>query len=53
MVTFKPRLFKRRPIDAAVMPLPREDTTPPVTKIYFVDIVKKTSLVLVRKLMIL
>jgi hypothetical protein len=23
------------PIDAAVMPLPREETTPPVTKTYF------------------
>lgn len=53
MVTFMPRLFRRRPIDAAVMPLPREDTTPPVTKIYFIDIVKKTSLILVRMLMIL
>ncbi len=35
MVTFKPRLFKRRPSDAAVIPFPKDETTPPVTKIYF------------------
>src|SRR5574344_1041855 len=35
IVTLMPRLFKSRPSDAAVIPLPKEDTTPPVTKIYF------------------
>ena len=35
IVTLIPRLLRRRPSDAAVMPLPREETTPPVTKIYF------------------
>src|ERR1700733_4463428 len=34
-VTRRPRLSSRQPIDAAATPLPREDTTPPVTKIYF------------------
>src|SRR4051812_4982490 len=32
--TFNPRAFSRRPSEAAVMPLPREETTPPVTKTY-------------------
>src|SRR3990172_2857775 len=31
-----PRAFRSRPSDAAVMPLPRDETTPPVTKTYFV-----------------
>ena len=31
-----PLAFSRRPRDAAVMPFPRPETTPPVTKIYFV-----------------
>ena len=35
MTTLKPRAFSSRPIIAAVMPLPRPDTTPPVTKICF------------------
>jgi hypothetical protein len=30
-----PRLFSSRPIDAVVIPLPIEETTPPVTKMYF------------------
>ena len=34
--TLNPRAFKRRPSEAAVMPLPRPETTPPVTKMYFV-----------------
>src|SRR5580704_4719711 len=34
-VTRRPRLSSRQPIDAAATPLPREETTPPVTKIYF------------------
>src|ERR1039458_7959839 len=36
--TRRPRLSKRQPIDAAARPLPRLDTTPPVTKTYFADI---------------
>ena len=31
-VTFSPRLSSRQPMDAAAMPLPNEETTPPVTK---------------------
>ena len=31
-----PRDFRRRPSEAATMPLPSADTTPPVTKTYFV-----------------
>jgi hypothetical protein len=32
MATFRPLLFKRQPSDAAVIPLPSEETTPPVIK---------------------
>src|SRR5579885_3062116 len=34
--TFRPRAFSRRPREAAVIPLPSEETTPPVTKTYLV-----------------
>src|SRR5271163_2896365 len=34
-VTLKPRLSRRQPIEEAATPLPSEETTPPVTKIYF------------------
>src|SRR5712691_5259493 len=37
-LTVRPRLSSRHPIEAAANPLPREDTTPPVTKMYFADI---------------
>jgi hypothetical protein len=30
--TSKPEFFKSRPIDAVVIPFPRPETTPPVTK---------------------
>src|SRR5512142_278595 len=33
--TERPRAFRIRPMLAAVMPLPREEVTPPVTKTYF------------------
>src|SRR5205809_3575630 len=33
--TWRPRAFSSRPTLAAVMPLPREEVTPPVTKTYF------------------
>lgn len=33
------RGFSKRPSEAAVIPFPSEETTPPVTKIYFVMIV--------------
>ena len=36
--TVSPRLFRIRPIDATLIPLPSELTTPPVTKINFVGI---------------
>ncbi len=36
MVTFNPLFLSSLPRDAAVIPLPNEDTTPPVTKIYLV-----------------
>src|SRR5262245_1208647 len=32
--TFSPRAFSRRPSEAAVMPLPSDETTPPVTNTY-------------------
>src|SRR5713101_2442970 len=38
MVTRRPRSTRRRPSEAAAMPLPRDDTTPPVTKMYFVEL---------------
>src|ERR1700733_15009466 len=34
-VTFRPRLSSRHPIEAAATPFPSEETTPPVTKMYF------------------
>src|SRR5215467_6912707 len=34
-VTLKPRLSRRQPIEEAATPLPSEETTPPVTNIYF------------------
>ena len=36
MVTFNPLATSRRPREAQIMPLPSDDVTPPVTKIYFV-----------------
>lgn len=36
MVTDNPLDLRIAPIEAAVMPLPREETTPPVRKMYFV-----------------
>ncbi|GAB2062622.1 hypothetical protein VLG1_10070 [Lactobacillus paragasseri] len=36
MVTFKPRFLSKRPKLEAEIPLPNDETTPPVTKIYFV-----------------
>jgi hypothetical protein len=35
METRKPLFFRSVPIEAAVMPLPKEETTPPVMKTYF------------------
>ncbi len=35
METERPRLLSNRPMLAAVMPLPSDDVTPPVTKTYF------------------
>src|ERR1019366_8663014 len=37
-LTLIPRASSRHPMDAAAKPLPSEDTTPPVTKMYFADI---------------
>src|SRR5436190_12419956 len=36
--TFSPRALSRRPSEAAVMPLPSDETTPPVTNTYFADV---------------
>src|SRR5258708_32855830 len=33
-VTRNPRLSSRHPMEAAAMPLPRDETTPPVTNMY-------------------
>ena len=42
MRTVKPRLSRIAPIEAEAMPLPREDTTPPVIKMY--RVMKETKL---------
>ena len=36
MVTLKPRDLRRRPRDAATIPFPQDEVTPPVTKMYLV-----------------
>src|SRR5258705_3944832 len=36
IVTLRPRLSNRAPIDAAARPLPKDETTPPVTKMNLV-----------------
>src|ERR1035437_2499786 len=38
MLTRRPRLSSRQPMEAAARPLPKLDTTQPVTKTYFADI---------------
>src|SRR2546422_5783128 len=38
IVTRRPRSTSRRPSEAAAMPFPSEETTPPVTKTYFVEL---------------
>src|SRR5580704_11917702 len=45
-LTFSPRLSSRHPIEAAASPLPNEDTTPPVTKMYFADMASSLYFVL-------
>src|ERR1700733_5166227 len=35
MVALNPRLSRRQPMEEAATPFPSEETTPPVTKIYF------------------
>ena len=42
--TVSPRLFRIRPIDATLIPLPSELTTPPVTKINFVGICLRNTI---------
>jgi hypothetical protein len=39
MVTFKPRDSKIEAVEAAAIPLPKDDTTPPVIKIYLVTLI--------------
>ena len=43
-VAFKPRASSRAPIQAVVSPLPIDETTPPVTKMYLVgrDSIKRS-----------
>lgn len=36
MVTLRPLDFNSKPSDAAAIPLPRDETTPPVRNMYFV-----------------
>src|SRR5438105_5624538 len=44
MLTLRPRLSSRHPIDAAASPLPNDETTPPVTKMYLADMIRSQSL---------
>src|ERR1700685_3709602 len=44
-LTLSPRLSSRQPIHAAASPLPNEDTTPPVTKMYFAGISSSLQIV--------
>ena len=44
MQTGMPRALRMRPMEAAVMPLPSEEVTPPVTKTYFGIGLPRTSL---------
>src|ERR1700749_191346 len=44
-LTLRPRASRRQPMEAAARPLPSEDTTPPVTKMYFADIPATSSVV--------
>lgn len=37
MVTLKPRALSRHANDEEMIPLPSDDTTPPVTKMYLVS----------------
>src|SRR5215211_5267383 len=46
--TSRPRAFSRRPSEAATMPFPSADTTPPVTKTYLVLIWERPRAVRVR-----
>src|SRR5438270_14064523 len=39
MLTLRPRLSSRQPMDAAASPLPNDETTPPVTKMYLAGMV--------------
>src|ERR1700678_167334 len=48
--TRRPRLSSRQPMEAAAMPLPSDETTPPVTKIYLaMDIPLSAFLTMVQK----
>jgi hypothetical protein len=40
-LTLSPRLSSRQPIEAAASPLPKDETTPPVTKMYLADMTDK------------
>src|SRR3989304_10029278 len=42
-VTLRPRASNSAPMEAAVSPLPRDETTPPVTNTYFVAINHRLS----------
>jgi hypothetical protein len=43
-LTFKPLSSRRDPIDDDANPFPKEETTPPVIKIYFVLVFAKKTL---------
>src|SRR5580704_2247857 len=42
-VTLSPRLSSRHPMLAAAIPLPKEETTPPVTNMYLAIVVSRTT----------
>src|SRR5207253_5682528 len=42
--TLRLRLSSRHPIEAAASPLPNDETTPPVTKMYLADMIRSQGL---------
>lgn len=42
MVVFNPLFYNNNANDEVVIPLPKPEITPPVTKIYFVILIKKS-----------
>ena len=46
METEKPRDWRSFPSDAEIIPFPKDEVTPPVTNMYFVDAIRRFGAVL-------